>query len=252
MRDLAPTLSPQIVLVGFSMATDLQDLIPPRLGGFVYGHPWGRVYFDLDEAGNLLELRDLVGKDVPPRTEGTTWGRFVRALNSHLALSRRFKRSKLAMSLVTRLSGRGLSLWQGTETAVDKVLDEQSGYRWRLAEALIEQIGREAHAAGRSVVLVNIPYLAQAYDEVWEASFGTRPERYDRFVGVRRLEEICRKADIGFVDTTMAFVDEVRRTGTWLHFRDDAHPTPEGQRLIAGVVACHLRESGAIRVRSDG
>lgn len=246
MRELAPALEPQLVLVGFSMATDLQDLIPPRLGGFIYGHPWGRVYFDLDEAGKLIELHDLIGKDVPPRTAGPSWVRGLRTLKANSALVRRFRRSKLAMSLAGRLSGRGVSLWQGTETAVLTTLDEPSRYRWQLATALIEEIAREARADGRSVVLVGIPYLAQVYDEVWEASFGVSPERFDRFITGRRLDEICRAAGIGYVDTTQAFVDEARRTRTWLHFRDDAHPTVAGQRVIAEVVARYLRESGQL------
>jgi len=62
MRDLEAVLDPQIVVIGFSLATDLYDFIPPRLGGFVYGHPWGRVYFDLDQDGSLLEVHDLVAK----------------------------------------------------------------------------------------------------------------------------------------------------------------------------------------------
>src|SRR5262245_16647459 len=121
MRQLAPVLDPQLVLIGFSMATDVQDLIPPRMGGFVYGNPWGRVYFDLDEAGTLIEKRELVGMDVPPSPEASR-GRFLRALTSSFALSRRLKRSRLAMSIAAHLSGRGLSLWQGTETTVLKDL----------------------------------------------------------------------------------------------------------------------------------
>jgi hypothetical protein len=246
MRELATVLEPQIVLVGFSMATDLYDLIPPRLGGFVYGHPWGRVYFDLDEAGQLVEMRDLVGSDVPPRSEGSSLTRHLRSLTSSFALSRRLKRSKLAMSLAARLSGGGVSLWPGMETALKRVPGDQEVYRWKLATALIEAIAREAQADGRRVVLVNIPYLAQVYDEVWESSFGALPETFDRFIGGRRLEEICSKAGIGYVDTTSAFVEETRRTGTWLHFPDDNHPTVAGQRLIADVVARYLRETDGL------
>jgi lysophospholipase L1-like esterase len=51
------------------------------------------------------------------------------------------------------------------------------------------------------------------------------------------------RAGIGYVDTTQAFVDETRKTGTWLHFPDDAHPTVAGHRLIADEVARYLRET---------
>ena len=61
-RTLRAALKPQVVVIGFSMATDLYDLVPPRLGGFVYGSEAGRLYFDLDDQGRLLEKRDLVGQ----------------------------------------------------------------------------------------------------------------------------------------------------------------------------------------------
>lgn len=225
MRDLDPALDPQLIIVGFSMATDLYDLIPPRLGGFIYGHPWGRVYFDLDADGNLLEIRDLVGKDLPEEMKGGTWSRRIRSVPYQFALYRRFKRSRLATLLAARVSFGGVSFWPGMDTALMKDLDENATYRWNLAGALIEKIAKEAHdGGGRKVVLVNIPYLAQAYDEVWEASFGAVPDKYDRWVGGRRLEALCRKAKIEYVDTTPVFVDEIRRKNTWLHFREDAHP----------------------------
>jgi hypothetical protein len=54
-RGLKDKLHPSLVLVGFSMATDLYDLIPPERGGFVYGGNASRVYFDLSPGGELVE-----------------------------------------------------------------------------------------------------------------------------------------------------------------------------------------------------
>ncbi len=61
-RKLQDKIKPEFVIVGFSMATDVYDLIPPRLGGFVTGAPYGRLYFDLDSNDNLIEKYELIGK----------------------------------------------------------------------------------------------------------------------------------------------------------------------------------------------
>ncbi len=249
MRELKGTLHPHLVLVGFSMHTDLYDLIPPRLGGFAYGQDLGRAYFDLDSGGNLVEIRDLVGKDLG--ADGTRqWTlsfRFRKFLAGHFALYRQYRRSKLAMWAAARFRVGGESLWPGVDTGVKTPLDSEDRYRWQLAEKLIEAIRAEADAMGAKVALVNIPYLPQAYDEVWEASFGRFPEVYDRWIGGERLAEICRRLGITYVDTTRQFVEEARRKRGWLHYRDDRHPTAEGHRIIAQAVVAALKDRGLVK-----
>src|SRR5262245_14523296 len=56
-RGLKEKFRPSLVLVGFSMATDLYDLMPPDHGQFVYGGNAGRVYFDLEPNGELIEKK---------------------------------------------------------------------------------------------------------------------------------------------------------------------------------------------------
>jgi lysophospholipase L1-like esterase len=253
MRKLEDVLNPQIILIGFSMATDLYDLTPPRLGGFVYGQPWGRVYFDLERDGSLAEIHDLEGVvDITANHRGSqsvkrTLATRLKDVLGHLALYRQFKRSRLAMWLAVHFHIAGESLWPGLDTALKIDLDENDRYRWELAERLLEQIAGEAKRNGREVVLVNIPYLAQAYDEVWNVSFGALPDRYDRWIGGKRLEHICQEAGIHYVDSTPVFVEEARKRDAWLHYKKDGHPTVEGQRIIARTVADYLTARMLVR-----
>jgi lysophospholipase L1-like esterase len=248
MREFQGTLRPHLILVGFSMHNDLYDLIPPRLGGFAFGQHLGRAYFDLDAGGNLVEIRDLVGKNLgADGTRQRALSPQIRGfLARHFALYRRYRTSKLAMWAAARFRVGGQLLWSGVETAVKKRLDSDDQYRWRLAEKLIEAIRSEAEAMGAKVVLVNIPYLPQAYDDVWETTFGRFPEVYDRWIGGAILAEVCRRAGVHYIDATQRFVEEARRTGRWLHYREDWHPTAEGHKLIAEVVAAGLRSNGLL------
>jgi hypothetical protein len=104
------------------------------------------------------------------------------------------------------------------------------------------------------VILLHIPYLAQVYDDVWEASFGGMPDRYDRDLASRRLAAIAERNDLLFVDAFPAMRHHVRRTGGWIHYRLDGHPTKEGQEIIAEEVArvvADLVGTGAERAKTE-
>jgi hypothetical protein len=193
-RQLRTTLRPTRVVVGFSMATDLYDLVPPGRGGFVYGGDQGRVYFDLDAQGALVERRELVGRRataaVAPAVDP---GLRLRLWLSDFALYRTAKQSNLALFLGTRVRPEGQSLWPGMDTALKIELSDEDRYRWTLAERILERLQREAAQIGAPLVVVDIPYLPQVYDEVWAASFGGLGPRYDRTIGNVRLAALCAR-----------------------------------------------------------
>ena len=244
LKMLDRILDADLLLVGFSMATDLYDLIPPERGGFVYGLQ-DRVYYDLDEAGRIIEKNS---KGIMRQaTFGNEMGvrHFInikRILQNHSAAYRLLKRSKLAMWMAVRFRPEGKSLWPGLDTALKISLSADDDYRWRLAEAIIVEMGRYARSVGKPIAIVNIPYLAQIYDDVWDSSFGGVPDLYDRHIGSRRLGEICSRHGIVYIDTTQEFIDVARRRDRWLHHRSDAHPTADGHELIARVVHAALVE----------
>ncbi len=236
-RSLAEIIRPHIVIIGFSSATDVYDLIPPSHGGFVYVSYAGRTYFDLDDQGELIETAWVERKNVLDPKAGIEmdFSSRARALLGRFALYRRFKKSKLAFWIAQNLQPNGRSLWSGTDTALKKDLNSEDLYRWALAEKIIQQIALEAHQIGARTMLVHIPYLAQVYDEIWEISFGKSPA-HDRWVVGERLAKICEKSRIEFVDLTPQFV-KLARQGKKLHYPYDGHPNSDGHRLIADVVA---------------
>jgi lysophospholipase L1-like esterase len=246
-RGLKDRLRPSLVLVGFSMATDLYDLIPPERGGFVYGGNASRVYFDLSPSGELVEktyTSTPVGAAQVPSTK-TDISLRIREVLQGFSLYRRLKRSNLAMWIAVHRLG-GVSLWPGLDTALKKELTEDDKYRWLLAERILGKLVVEAQESHLKVIIVNIPYLAQVYDDTWAASFGTRPDVYDRWIGGQRLAALCQRIGAIYIDTTEAFVTAARERHRWLHWPQDAHPTPEGQDLIAEVIADELLKNGLI------
>ena len=247
MRRLVEPLDPDIVLIGFSTATDFYDIAPPNRGGFVYGADKGRIYFDLDQRGRLVERHDLVGQQLAPEDNETTGGQQIRGFLEQFALYRLSKRSKLAMWVGMWLQPGTGSLWPGLDTALKRELSEDDQYRIALAEHIIRQIAEEAETQGREVVLVHIPYIAQVYSDVWQNSFGMFPEQYDRHLGTARLREIAGSAGIHFVDTMEALIAETTRTGQRLHYELDAHPTPRGHAVIARAVAEFLLQENLVK-----
>ena len=245
-RALRPTLKPHVVLVGVSTATDLFDLLPPRLGGFVYGGDAARDYFDLDDAGKLVErhFTPSAGPGANGAAPKRSSGLRVRTWLRQLALYRRVQNSMVAMRLATsiRLPG-GDPIWEGPDAVLRVNLNDREAFQWALAEAILRELATEVRADGGTVTIVLIPYLPEVYDDVWNATFG-RSREYDRAAGSRRLHDVALRLQAGFVDTTPALISATRRSGVWLHHRNDKHPTAEGHRIIAQAVAAQLDASG--------
>jgi lysophospholipase L1-like esterase len=242
-RRLSRALKPTLVIVGFSMATDLYDLIPPERGGFVYGGDAARAYFDLGPNADLIQKVYSPSAAAKPDTE-TDPSLRLRHYLEQFALYRMLKRSNLAMWVAIHYKPGGRSLWPGLDTALKTELSEDDKYRWMLAERVLGKLVEEAGRGGAQVAIVNIPYLAVVYDDTWLASFGAAPDEYDRLLASKRLEALCERIGALCIDTTTAFIDAARKRGRWLHFPQDAHPTAEGHKLIATVVEKCLIEAG--------
>jgi lysophospholipase L1-like esterase len=244
LTDQGPLLHPDYVVLGFSYATDLYDLLPPGRGGWIYGWPdQPRDYFDFDDKGDLTERHwtPPAASAAAPVDEGSKTMR-VRGFLTSFAMVRYFRRSNIGLALGSRLSVGGQSLWANLEIVVEKETRPEHEYQWRLAKALLLRIRDEAKRQGAQLVVAGIPYLPQVYDDVWKVTFGGDP-RYSRTAAIERLSAFCAENGIVYVDTLDALRKRSTELKRRLHFPKDAHPTAEGQAVIAQTIA----DAGALK-----
>ncbi len=243
--DQGPVVKPHYVVVGFSYATDLYDLLPPEHGGWIYGGDMARDYFDLDADDNLAEKHwdpAAASQDATPQRGNPAKG--LREFLDCFATFRYLRRSNLSLWVGSRLRLGGKSLWPNMEVVVEKEVSEAHAYQWRLVKALMLRLNDECRRQGATLFVVGIPYLPQVYDEIWEATFGG-DALYERDAAIRRFEEWCQSEGIVHLDTCPPLRARVKEHGRWIHHRRDAHPTAEGHEVIARTVF----EAGVLKPR---
>lgn len=233
--DQGPILKPHYVIVGLSYATDLYDLLPPERGGWIYGPGKARDYFDITSSGQLVERHWEPSPPGYPDSQVTTTAAKVRNGLEYLATFRYLRRSRLALFVGSRVKIRGSTLWPNMEVVLEKEISPQHQYQWQLFEALLRRIKLESDRQGAKLIVVGIPYLPQIYDEIWESTFGRNP-KYSRTAAIERVARFSRREGIRYVDTLEAFRAKTTELGRWLHYRKDAHPTPEGHEVIADAI----------------
>jgi lysophospholipase L1-like esterase len=243
--DQGPALRPQYVILGLSYATDLYDLLPPDRGGWIYGGSRARDYFDFDSQGELVEKHwdpvAVSGIGTKPTTPATT----VREILEYSAIFRYLRRSRLALFFGSHVKIKGQSLWPNMDIVVEKNVTPEHEYQWRLFQALLTKMNAECEHQGAELIVVGIPYLPQIYDEIWNSTFG-QDQKYSRTAGADRVAAACKNLGIVYVDSLDAFQSKSRQVGHWLHYHKDAHPTSEGQEVIADTVM----QAGVIHARS--
>lgn len=234
--DQGPRVKPNYVVVGFSFATDLYDLLPPDRGGWIYGDDKERDYFDFDANGQLVEKHwapNAAGPDAPRGS--TTSAASVRQLLGNFATFRYLRRSKLALWVGSKLRLGGQSLWPNMEVVVNREISPEHEYQWKLAQALLLRMRDESKQQGAELIVLGIPYLPQVYDDVWAVTFASNPN-CDRDASRQRLAAWCAANGIRYVDSCDLLRQRSKAAGRLLHHAKDAHPTPEGQKVIAEAV----------------
>ena len=239
LTDQGPVVKPHYVVVGYSFATDLYDLLPPERGGWIYGGNNPRAYYDLDEAtGELVEKywdpTKTNTENVNQRKVNSA-ARSLRAFLGNFATFRYLRRSQLALTIGAHLGIGGQSLWPNMDVVLEKQISDKHKYQWDLNNAILERINEETQKLGGKLVIVGIPYLPQVYDEIWDGTFG-EDQTYSRTAATERLAAWCEDHDITYVETLDALREQVKSRGHWLHYRDDAHPNADGHEVIAETI----------------
>ncbi len=243
---------PTQVILAFSMASDAYDLRTPAQGRAILGRngePLARNYYDIENGE--LTLRQIVGSQIKNAAENPEEAGIIGAKRVGLfSAMRQFldKRSRLYTALkrgfvgqlaVLTLQQFGISVWDNMDTILAKDLGPEDTFSWLLAEKILAEFESRLNERNIEFTVVVLPYLPQAYDHIWDRTFASN-DKYDRFVGNKRLLSICQQYKIDCLDLTQSFIDEARASDTMLHFPMDAHPNVEGHRLIGQKTAEHL------------
>jgi len=244
---------PRHVILGLSLATDLYDIRTPANGGFVYGSSFMRPYYDVEN--NQLVLRDAPRLTAEAASTSSApkpgiAGQMKSWLSENSAFFRATYRGVIGQYGTRLLRRFGVNPWQNADSVLSRNLTDVDAQSWLIVEKLIEQFKLQLSDRQTGFTLVIIPYLPQVYDAVWNRTFASEPDRYDRFAANKRLLQICARYNLDCLDITEPFIQAARARGRWLHYRQDGHPTPEGQAFIANLVAEHIGNRLAMECKS--
>lgn len=234
---------PDIVVCAFCVANDLGDNCTQLTSSR------SRIYFDVDEEGELVELPFL-----PARARLTSW------LNRH---SRFYVWQKdTTQNAINAVRNRAIALAAHTGHA-PKVVDSGGqgifctapsaavAQAWLVTEKLIGAMSREVRAGGAQFVLAVLPTGWQISDDIWtQVVAGAGGVPLDPRHPDRKLAEICARLDVPVVLMTDQFraaaakISELEGGGLF-HYDGVGHFNDRGNDLAAKILCGALQEMTA-------
>lgn len=231
---------PDVVILGFLAANDVQDNISP----YALGN--AKPYFELASDGSLI-LKDLQlqgsshnepAKNLLKLTKQFLYdhSKLYKFIGYQIKL--RFPQGKgilAKLSLISDDSSPNLDQEIGfASSGMESNEDLEQG--WRLTEAIIRQLKTEVEKDGAVFVVVNLPHILYSTAPSQDGHFGMAlPDDY--------IVEFCTQKDFHCLDLFPAFSKYMgENTNTSLFYRFDKHPTVEGHSLIAKTLYDYLQQ----------
>jgi hypothetical protein len=153
----------------------------------------------------------------------------------------------------------------GTEAGLDELVlspstDPRWQEAWRVTEALVVEISREAARQGAEMLVVGVPWAAQILPDLRaREAFATRLGVSELSQADRRLETIGRAHDIPVLTLGAGMGDVALASGTYLNGFEPhlgiGHWNPAGHRAAADLIArslCSGLHRGAVTSPVDG
>ena len=185
-------------------------------------------FFRLDPQGNLVQV-------TRSRWEASTsrmWWPLWRVSHLYRQVGRRVARAKEAGGRKRMVDGYHV-FYQGFQAQPPPVWDEA----WRVSEALVAEIQREAHAIDGTMMAVLSPMTFQLDDEVWKAILHTYPAMQDHEWDLQRPMGLAGglfdRLGIPYLDLLPVLEDSSTRSDR-IYFEHDPHWTVVGN-LVAGL-----------------
>ncbi len=121
-------------------------------------------------------------------------------------------------------------------------------HAWRVTEALLARLRERTEAAGGSLLFMYAPGKQVIHGDICGSlgrRYGVAREECSADLLARRLEEICRRNGIDFLDPVPVFrrrAAALEAEGKRLYYGQDSHWNREGNRLVADLLAERILE----------
>jgi hypothetical protein len=199
-----------------------------------------RIYFKLDEAGELVQL-----------PHSRTRSSLSRWLNRH---SRLYVWQKHQAKLLKMNVEGAMDVMVTGHVIFDSEPEAEVARAWAILEALIRAMQREVEAAGGRFALVVLPTAEQMIDERWQALLeqsGSRRMQMDADYPERRLRAIAADSGLPILTLVEPFRQAMPHRSLaheeeWLHFQAKGHFNEAGHRIAAAELHRFVVESGLL------
>ena len=226
-------LHPDAVIVQITLANDLSHIVKKK----AYHLPKPRFVL----SGDSLALEGVPVPAVENWDQIQRLGGARSFLESHVRL---YSWVRPRWSQLTTTLGEALGDDEMTEPRRMKPFrrqpDGKTEKAWKLMEALLREIRREADSVGCPVVLLAVPDPLQVDDIMWEwalENFALDPGAYDQETPNRRLQEIAGRLELPVADPRGTLRDCLEAGCDPFLTAEDPHWNLEGNRRVAALLA---------------
>lgn len=250
LRHYGRQYEPDLVVLAFLTGNDVRNNYY-KLEEAANGAPVQKPYFLLDRSGRLV-----MKTPAPQRQSALAapwWKRVGRKFYAYNWLGERYNRFRMQLEQVRALrvkedvsragsaGGKAGELQAPSLRAAAGAIDNgvyltnyppEWEYAWRITEALIVEVSREAARAGAGFLLVSLTDPMQLTPNEGTLLNTEKP--------VRLLADITRRHGIQYLPLLPIFKNQMEKKGyalTDLHFSCDGHWTALGHRLAAGAIS---------------
>jgi lysophospholipase L1-like esterase len=125
--------------------------------------------------------------------------------------------------------------------------DKEVKYSWDLTEAIISDLKSACDSVGSDLIIFYVPSKEAIYDNIWQEIISTykmTDDEYSVDQPLIRLDTICRRLGIHFIDPTREFAqeaDKLTAENKLIYYKTDRHLNDIGNRLAGEIIARYIQ-----------
>lgn len=244
LRLLAGRYGPDLVLLQFTSSNDIRNNSPEL-------DPENRPFFLLDADGGLRLDTSFVSRPSFRRHASLPW-RVLRWMAERSRVVQLVRAAVLAASGFRREMSVAVARAGLDEPALSAPADARWEEAWRITEALLAEMGRDAARLDAEILVVGVPWPAQVLpDPRARAAFAAEVGVPDLSYADRRLEAIGRERGLPVLTLAPGMARAAEAGAGYLNgFGPEVgmgHWNPAGHRVAAELVAAALCDGVARR-----